>query len=147
MILQELAQLSNNVYDTNILLQMDNSRDLNIDCIIKSVEAWYQNVARGSKEEVNAFYENRVSYEGMGSLHLFGKLYGSYGIHSIFHVLSLTFSKTSTWQVPKEQYLIYERLIHSPCSLSHRFCPLKFFLDPVLFSMALRSKQAEIGDV
>ncbi|XP_039187951.1 keratin, type II cytoskeletal 7-like [Crotalus tigris] len=55
----ELAQLSNNVYDTNILLQMDNSRDLNIDSIIKSVEAWYKNVAQGSKEEVNAFYENR----------------------------------------------------------------------------------------
>ncbi|XP_032067301.1 keratin, type II cytoskeletal-like [Thamnophis elegans] len=56
---EELAQLSNNVYDTNILLQMDNSRDLDIDCIIKNVEAWYQNVAHGSKEEVNAFYENR----------------------------------------------------------------------------------------
>ncbi|XP_013914853.1 PREDICTED: keratin, type II cytoskeletal 4-like [Thamnophis sirtalis] len=59
MIFQELAQLSNNVYDTNILLQMDNSRNLDIDCIIKNVEAWYQNVAHGSKEEVNAFYENR----------------------------------------------------------------------------------------
>ncbi|XP_070592883.1 keratin, type II cytoskeletal 4-like [Erythrolamprus reginae] len=56
---EELAQLGNNVYDTNILLQMDNSRDLNIDCIIKNVEAWYQNVAQGSKEEVNAFYQNR----------------------------------------------------------------------------------------
>ncbi|KAL7989777.1 hypothetical protein Chor_012443 [Crotalus horridus] len=56
---EELAQLSNNVCDTNILLQMDNSRDLNIDSIIKSVEAWYKNVAQGSKEEVNAFYENR----------------------------------------------------------------------------------------
>ncbi|XP_058023916.1 keratin, type II cytoskeletal 7-like [Ahaetulla prasina] len=56
---EELAQLSNKVYDTNILLQMDNSRDLDIDCIIKNVEAWYQNVAQGSKEEVNAFYENR----------------------------------------------------------------------------------------
>ncbi|XP_063149031.1 keratin, type II cytoskeletal 7-like [Candoia aspera] len=56
---EELAQLSGRVYDTNILLQMDNSRDLDIDGIIKNVEAWYQNVARGSKEEVNAFYENR----------------------------------------------------------------------------------------
>ncbi|XP_034268141.1 keratin, type II cytoskeletal 4-like [Pantherophis guttatus] len=56
---EELAQLSNKVYDTNILLQMDNSRDLDIDYIIKNVEAWYQNVAQGSKEEVNTFYENR----------------------------------------------------------------------------------------
>lgn len=143
MILQELAQLSNNVYDTNILLEMDNSRDLDIDYIMKNVEAWYQNVAQGSKEEVNAFYENRVSYGGMGSLHLFGKLYGSYGIHSIFQVLSLSFSRTSAWHVSEEQYLINEILMHAP--FSRHFCPPKFSLDPVLFSMSLRSKQAEIG--
>lgn len=59
--LQELAQLDGQVCDTNILLQMDNSRDLDIDCIIKNVEAWYLSVAQRSKEEVNALYENRVS--------------------------------------------------------------------------------------
>ncbi|XP_053149457.1 keratin, type II cytoskeletal 71-like [Hemicordylus capensis] len=58
--MEELAQLdSGHVGDTNILLKMDNSRDLDIDCIIKNVEAWYQSVAQRSKEEANALYENR----------------------------------------------------------------------------------------
>ncbi|XP_032998526.1 keratin, type II cytoskeletal 71-like [Lacerta agilis] len=57
--LQELAQLDGHVCDTNILLQMDNNRGLDVDCIIKNVEAWYQSIAQRSKEEVNALYENR----------------------------------------------------------------------------------------
>ncbi|CAI5765206.1 keratin, type II cytoskeletal 5-like [Podarcis lilfordi] len=57
--LQELAQLDGHVCDTNILLQMDNNRGLDVDCIIRNVEAWYQSIAQRSKEEVNALYENR----------------------------------------------------------------------------------------
>ncbi|XP_054859743.1 keratin, type II cytoskeletal 7-like [Eublepharis macularius] len=56
---EELAQLDSQVYDTNILLQMDNSRNLDVDLIIKNVEAWYQSIAHRSKEEANALYENR----------------------------------------------------------------------------------------
>nr|XP_056705208.1 keratin, type II cytoskeletal 1-like [Euleptes europaea] len=56
---EELAQLDCHIYDTNILLQMDNSRNIDVDLIIKNVEAWYQNVAQRSKEEANALYENR----------------------------------------------------------------------------------------
>ncbi|XP_034963928.2 keratin, type II cytoskeletal 4-like [Zootoca vivipara] len=56
---EELAQLDGHVCDTNILLQMDNSRGLDVDSIIKNVEAWYQSIAQRSKEEVNALYENR----------------------------------------------------------------------------------------
>ncbi|XP_061470887.1 keratin, type II cytoskeletal 4-like [Rhineura floridana] len=57
--MEELAQLDGHVCNTNILLQMDNSRDLDMDLIIKNVEAWYQSIAQRSKEEANAFYENR----------------------------------------------------------------------------------------
>nr|XP_028577293.1 keratin, type II cytoskeletal 2 epidermal-like isoform X1 [Podarcis muralis] len=57
--LEELAQLDGHVCDTNILLQMDNNRGLDVDCIIRNVEAWYQSIAQRSKEEVNALYENR----------------------------------------------------------------------------------------
>ncbi|XP_060108059.1 keratin, type II cytoskeletal 1-like [Heteronotia binoei] len=56
---EELAQLDGQVYDTNILLQMDNSRNIDADLIIKNVEAWYQNVAQRSKEEAKALYESR----------------------------------------------------------------------------------------
>ena len=60
--LQELAQLDSQVGDAKILLQMDNSRDLDLDLILRNVDAWYQSIAQRSKEEANAFYENRVSW-------------------------------------------------------------------------------------
>ncbi|XP_015284523.1 PREDICTED: keratin, type II cytoskeletal 1-like [Gekko japonicus] len=56
---EELAQLDCHVCDTNILLQMDNSRNIDADLIIKNVEAWYQSIAQKSKEEANALYESR----------------------------------------------------------------------------------------
>ncbi|KAH0629122.1 hypothetical protein JD844_010956, partial [Phrynosoma platyrhinos] len=57
--MEELTQLGGQISDMNILLQMDNSRDLDVDLIIKNTEAWYQNIAQRSKEEVNALYGNR----------------------------------------------------------------------------------------
>ncbi|XP_042303530.1 keratin, type II cytoskeletal 4-like [Sceloporus undulatus] len=57
--MEELTQLGGQISDMNILLQMDNSRDLDADLIIKNTEAWYQNIAQRSKEEVNALYGNR----------------------------------------------------------------------------------------
>lgn len=40
---------------------MDNNRDLDMESIIKNVECWYQEIAQKSKEEVDAFYQTRVS--------------------------------------------------------------------------------------
>ncbi|XP_072843183.2 keratin, type II cytoskeletal 75 [Pogona vitticeps] len=56
---EELAQLDSQIGDAKILLQMDNSRDLDLDLILRNVDAWYQSIAQRSKEEANAFYENR----------------------------------------------------------------------------------------
>lgn len=40
---------------------MDNSRDLDMEGIIKSVECCYEEIAQKSKAEVEAFYQTRVS--------------------------------------------------------------------------------------
>ncbi|KAJ7317784.1 hypothetical protein JRQ81_003946 [Phrynocephalus forsythii] len=56
---EEVAQLDGLVGDAKILLQMDNSRGLDVDLIIRNVDAWYQSIAQRSKEEVNAFYKNK----------------------------------------------------------------------------------------
>ncbi|XP_060620179.2 keratin, type II cytoskeletal 6A-like [Anolis sagrei] len=57
--MEELMQLSSQISDMNILVQMDNNRDLDMDSIIRNVEAWYQSIAHRSKEEVNALYADR----------------------------------------------------------------------------------------
>lgn len=47
---------------------MDNNRDLDMESIIKNVECWYQEIAQKSKEEVDAFYQTRVSKKQPGCL-------------------------------------------------------------------------------
>lgn len=60
-VLQELTQLDSQICDTSVILKMDNTRDLDMDLILKNVEAWYQNIAHTSKQEAEAFYHNKVS--------------------------------------------------------------------------------------
>lgn len=59
--LQERAQLDCQLCDTSVVVQMDNSRDLDMEGIIKSVECCYEEIAQKSKAEVEAFYQTRVS--------------------------------------------------------------------------------------
>uniref|UniRef100_A0A8C8SGB9 Keratin 4 n=1 Tax=Pelusios castaneus TaxID=367368 RepID=A0A8C8SGB9_9SAUR len=53
------AQWGERFCDTAVVLKMDNSRDLDMECIIKNVECWYKEIAQKSKEEVNALYQTR----------------------------------------------------------------------------------------
>uniref|UniRef100_A0A8C0VRT3 Keratin, type II cytoskeletal 7-like n=1 Tax=Cyanistes caeruleus TaxID=156563 RepID=A0A8C0VRT3_CYACU len=46
--------------DTSVIVQMDNSRDLDMEGIIKSVECCYEEIAQKSKAEVEAFYQTRL---------------------------------------------------------------------------------------
>lgn len=46
---------------------MDNSRDLDMEGIIKSVECCYEEIAQKSKAEVEAFYQTRVSIHTTGT--------------------------------------------------------------------------------
>ncbi|XP_074836555.1 keratin, type II cytoskeletal 73-like [Carettochelys insculpta] len=56
---EEKAQMDGQLCDTAVVVKMDNSRDLDTDCIIKNVEGWYKENAQRSKEEVNALYQTR----------------------------------------------------------------------------------------
>ncbi|XP_027527565.1 keratin, type II cytoskeletal 8-like [Neopelma chrysocephalum] len=58
---EERAQLDCQLCDTSVIVQMDNSRDLDMEGIIKSVECCYEEIAQKSKAEVEAFYQTRVS--------------------------------------------------------------------------------------
>uniref|UniRef100_A0A8C8A4P5 IF rod domain-containing protein n=1 Tax=Otus sunia TaxID=257818 RepID=A0A8C8A4P5_9STRI len=59
-VLQERAQLDCQLCDTSVIVQMDNSRDLDMEGIIKSVECCYEEIAQKSKAEVEAFYQTRL---------------------------------------------------------------------------------------
>ncbi|NXP56585.1 K2C79 protein, partial [Heliornis fulica] len=55
----ELSQLQTVVGNTNVILSMDNHRELNMDGIIEEVRQEYDAIAQRSKAEVDAMYQGR----------------------------------------------------------------------------------------
>ncbi|XP_035759586.1 LOW QUALITY PROTEIN: keratin, type II cytoskeletal 7-like [Egretta garzetta] len=56
---QEIAVLERSPCDTSVVVKMDNSRGLDMQGILRSVECWYEDVAQKSKEELDALYRTR----------------------------------------------------------------------------------------
>ncbi|KAM6154249.1 keratin, type II cuticular Hb4 [Erethizon dorsatum] len=61
--LQEIQLLQSHISETSVIVKMDNSRDLNLDGIIAEVKAQYEEVARRSRAEAEAWYQTK--YEEM----------------------------------------------------------------------------------
>ncbi|XP_007058616.2 keratin, type II cytoskeletal 6A [Chelonia mydas] len=55
----ELAQVQGQIRDTNVILQMDNNRDLDLNSIIAEVKAQYEDIANRSRAEAEAWYQSR----------------------------------------------------------------------------------------
>ncbi|NXU48262.1 K2C79 protein, partial [Turnix velox] len=55
----EVSQLQNVAGNTNVVLSMDNRRDLDTDGIIEEVRQEYEAIAQRSKDEVDAMYQGR----------------------------------------------------------------------------------------
>ncbi|NXL08293.1 K2C79 protein, partial [Mesembrinibis cayennensis] len=55
----ELSQLQTVVGNTNVILSMDNNRELNMDGIIEEVRQEYETIAQRSKAEVDDMYRGR----------------------------------------------------------------------------------------
>ncbi|XP_077695026.1 keratin, type II cytoskeletal 4-like [Eretmochelys imbricata] len=57
---EERAQLDGQLCDTAVVLEMDNSRDLDLSGIIQSVKCCYEEIAQKSKGEAETFYQTRL---------------------------------------------------------------------------------------
>lgn len=57
---QETREMQANVKETFVVVQMDNSRDLNMDHIIADVKAQYEEIAARSREEAESWYKKKV---------------------------------------------------------------------------------------
>ncbi|XP_053236181.1 keratin, type II cytoskeletal 4-like [Podarcis raffonei] len=57
---EERTVLDCQLYDTSVVVSMDNSRGLDMDALIQHIERWYQNIALRSKEEANIFYKSQI---------------------------------------------------------------------------------------
>lgn len=59
---QELSNMQTHISDTNVIVSMDNNRSLDLDSIIRAVQAQYEEIAQRSKEEAEALYQSKVRH-------------------------------------------------------------------------------------
>lgn len=56
---EELRELQASIKDTSVIVQMDNSRNLNMDHIVAEVKAQYEDIAAKSREEAESWYKSK----------------------------------------------------------------------------------------
>ncbi|KAM6294463.1 uncharacterized protein AAHN32_011867 [Aegotheles albertisi] len=56
---QKITGLERSPCNTSVIVEMDNSRGLDMDGILRSTECWYEDLAQKSKAELDAFYRTR----------------------------------------------------------------------------------------
>ncbi|XP_038871382.1 keratin, type II cytoskeletal 8 [Salvelinus namaycush] len=57
---EELRELQASIRDTSVVVQIDNSRDLNMDQIVADVKAQYEDIAVKSREEAEMWYKSKL---------------------------------------------------------------------------------------
>lgn len=60
---QELRELQGQVKDTSVIVEMDNSRNLDMDAIVAEVKAQYEEIANNSRGEAEKWYQQKVRRE------------------------------------------------------------------------------------
>ena len=58
---QELRELQGQIKDTSAIVEMDNSRTLDMDSIVAEVRAQYEDIATRSRAETETWYQAKVS--------------------------------------------------------------------------------------
>ena len=57
---QELRELQSQIKDTSVVVEMDNSRSLDMDAVVAEVRAQYEDIANRSRAEAEAWYQSKV---------------------------------------------------------------------------------------
>lgn len=57
---QELRELQSQIKDTSVIVEMDNSRNLDMDSIVAEVRAQYEDIANRSRAEAESWYKQKV---------------------------------------------------------------------------------------
>lgn len=58
---QELHELQTQIKDTSVVVEMDNSRNLDMESIVAEVRAQYEDIASRSRAEAESWYQQKVN--------------------------------------------------------------------------------------
>uniref|UniRef100_G1S7S1 IF rod domain-containing protein n=1 Tax=Nomascus leucogenys TaxID=61853 RepID=G1S7S1_NOMLE len=58
-LLQEIRVLQSHISDTSVVVKMDNSRDLNMHCVVAEIKAQYDDIATRSRAEAESWYRSK----------------------------------------------------------------------------------------
>lgn len=61
-IVQELRELQSQIKDTSVIVEMDNSRNLDMDSIVAEVKAQYEDIANRTRAEAETWYKSKVNW-------------------------------------------------------------------------------------
>lgn len=61
--MQELRELQGQIKDTSVIVEMDNSRNLDMDSIVAEVRAQYEDIANRSRADAESWYQQKVGRE------------------------------------------------------------------------------------
>lgn len=67
--MQELRELQSQIKDTSVIVEMDNSRNLDMDSIVAEVKAQYETIAAQSRSEAESWYQQKVGRERNFNMH------------------------------------------------------------------------------
>ncbi|XP_074076851.1 keratin, type II microfibrillar, component 7C [Macrotis lagotis] len=56
---EEIRVLHSHISDTSVVVKMDNSRDLNMDCVIAEIKSQYDDIASRSRAEAESWYRSK----------------------------------------------------------------------------------------
>ncbi|XP_020778123.2 keratin, type II cytoskeletal 8 isoform X1 [Boleophthalmus pectinirostris] len=57
---EELRELQSQIKDTSVIVEMDNSRNLDMDSIVAEVRAQYEDIANRTRQEAETWYKSKV---------------------------------------------------------------------------------------
>ncbi|XP_029288175.1 LOW QUALITY PROTEIN: keratin, type II cytoskeletal 8-like [Cottoperca gobio] len=57
----EISELQGQIKDTSVVVEMDNSRDLDMDAIVAEVRAQYEDIANRSRAEAESWYQSKYA--------------------------------------------------------------------------------------
>lgn len=72
--MQELHELQSQIKDTSVVVEMDNSRNLDMDAIVAEVRAQYEDIANRSRAEAESWYKTKVMQNSFQIFLTFGFL-------------------------------------------------------------------------